>query len=38
MNVGGIAFAESRSSSYLMLLIVDAFTVVARLLAFRRRD
>ena len=38
MNVGGIPFAESRSGFYLMLLIVVAFTVVAGLLAFRRKD
>jgi len=38
MNVGGIPFAESGSGFYLMLLIVVAFTVVAGLLAFRRKD
>ncbi|MBC7993254.1 MAG: transporter [Rhizobacter sp.] len=38
MNVGGIPFAESRSGFFLMLLIVVAFTVVAGLLAFRRKD
>jgi zinc transporter len=38
MNVGGIPFAESGSGFFLMLLIVVAFTVVAGVLAFRRKD
>ncbi|HZE92145.1 MAG TPA: transporter [Rhizobacter sp.] len=38
MNVGGIPLADSRHGFLVMVLIVVAFTLVAALFAFRRKD